>query len=729
VPTMGCCASNLEAIQEAAEKRIEAVKENLLQQKAQNLELDKSILDTKQGVRELQDGLEAVMKRYKLYSDNVKEVLQLPSLAVWARDTNFVGSAKAATQIQHLAGHQFELSALEKSVRHIEVKACAQKLEEAEEKLGAAVKICNAYIQSEVKFDEKKKKFEDASAADEKAAEALAQAETAATAAKTELDAAEDGKEALDTTYSKAVLVAEEKKNKQDGTSAAKATAEAAFDAAKSELELAKTAALEAAPLSRTEAEGLIQDAFVSLQTGYERFHVGAEDFAANPEKRAPDFASYAPKASAGLLDEAAGILGSLFASKPKEGEEAAEAEAPVPAEPTETADKVMALKAGCTSAVQRSAAASKAIKTWSKLGLSSMLGPKTLAKTTEESLLAELGKLVVSEKLKQLLETLTLADKEAREAAFAEGACEDFQAAAAAFKDEVEKVSRECSEWAGALKNADAQRAKNDKKDKEAEADAASDKPEASRRQPCDESEKTILKILDEKVATDFEALMAKAEVLKGDAEGSVEVLLLKPLQAFMDAQTAFLMARKVAGVYEAAAGGVTHESLSAEAEVQDEGEGEADAVAAEEAEAAAAEAEEEIVYLVQAKAVKRAASRASLGGQPGLATEYLTEDLEAEEAVEEAAPAPAVPTLKTADAPAAVEAGATAETDAGANPLAIFSDRVAKSMGNLFAAAPAAAPAAATIEEEPTAETSAPAEESAPAPAPAEDGVTQNV
>lgn len=338
---MGCCASNLEAIQEAAEKRIEAVKENLLQQKAQNLELDKSILDTKQGVRELQDGLEAVMKRYKLYSDNVKEVLQLPSLAVWARDTNFVGSAKAATQIQHLAGHQFELSALEKSVRHIEVKACAQKLEEAEEKLGAAVKICNAYIQSEVKFDEKKKKFEDASAADEKAAEALAQAETAATAAKTELDAAEDGKEALDTTYSKAVLVAEEKKNKQDGTSAAKATAEAAFDAAKSELELAKTAALEAAPLSRTEAEGLIQDAFVSLQvsnvslprqtgyerfhagaslshsrphpslshsqTGYERFHVGAEDFAANPEKRAPDFASYAPKASAGLLDEAAG--------------------------------------------------------------------------------------------------------------------------------------------------------------------------------------------------------------------------------------------------------------------------------------------------------------------------------------------------------------------------------------------------------------------------------------
>ena len=223
---MGCCASALEDAKEAIE------------------ELDKEIVHLKKGCLGLKDCIDPIKKLYDLYSLTDKDViharmseeqLQLPSLSVWARESTFLGSAKAAAEIQHISGHQFELATLEKAVRHTEVRECVKLLAQAEEVLMSATKICSTYIKAKGKLDGRKKRLEaartkklDADEASKEADAALEEAKAATVAAKGEFTPADAAHEKA----KRARAAAAAKKAGVDHSSAAAAQAKAEADSA-----------------------------------------------------------------------------------------------------------------------------------------------------------------------------------------------------------------------------------------------------------------------------------------------------------------------------------------------------------------------------------------------------------------------------------------------------------------------------------------------------------------
>jgi len=770
---MGCCSSALEDAKEAIE-------ETLLQQKVNGIEqLDTSILDIKQGCKELKDCIDPIKKRYDLYSHTEKDVihgrmseeqLQLPSLSVWARESTFVGSADAAAKIQHISGHQFELATLEKAVRHTEVRECVKLLAQAEEILMSATKICSTYMLAESKLDARKKKLEaarkkkldadeaskaadaalevakaatvaangeftpadaaveeaksvKAAAAEKKAGEDNSSAEAKAEAERAYASACDELQEAMDTFYeaqqkrkkaveaeARADSVATDRLKKKQAADEAEAKAAAACAAAEEEVAQAKAVASSEGPLKRNEAEQKVKAAFNALQSGYERFRFGAEGYAANPDKYEAEFARYEPKASEGALE---GIT-ELLASAMKEGLAAAKLDKEPPAAPASEegasafgaqAEKVKALKTGCESAARRTVSAAKQIKAWSKVGLRSILGPKSHAKLSEEQMVGELVKLLLADDVKEAVANLALPGKDVMEEDFAAGACVAIQDATADLKSKMDAISKEASDWANKLEKAEDARAKIKAKATAAKADEDAGKPEERRRKPADDIEVSISKMLDDRVQKDFETLMAKAAVLAGSGEGSVEAIYLTPLKDFMAAQTQFLMARKVVGAFVVPEGlvGLTHESIEAHAPVvQDEQQVLSDA--ATEPEAAprpsfvralskvksmrsgrlpmdastsslvGGSAEDRLealskqFFMALSKKAKRTSAKDLLTLQPERATAYLVDDIEDDPALAEelnegdAAAAAAADDLPTGDAAAPAPAPAPA-------------------------------------------------------------------
>jgi len=426
---------------------------------------------------------------------------------------------------------------------------------------------------------------------DNSSAEAKAEAESAFASACDELQKAMDTfyvaqqkqKKAVDA-EAKADSVAADRLRKKQAADEAEATAAAACAAAEEEVAQAKAVASSEGPLKRNEAEQKVKAAFDALQSGYERFRFGAEGYAANPDKYEAQFALYAPKASDGLLEGALEGAKVLLASAMKEGLAAAKLDkepttAPVSEEGASAfsaqAEKVKALKTGCESAARRTVSAAKQIKAWSKVGLRSILGPKSHAKLSEEQMVGELVKLLLADDVKEAVAHLALPGKDVMEEDFAAGACVAIQDATAVLKSVVDAISKEASDWANKLEKAEDARAKIKAKATAAKADEDAGKPEEKRRKPADDIEVSISKMLDDRVQKDFETLMAKAAVLAGSGEGSVEAIYLTPLKDFMAAQTQFLMARKVVGAFVVPEGlvGLTHESIEAHAPVvQDE-------------------------------------------------------------------------------------------------------------------------------------------------------------
>ena len=515
------------------------------------------------------------------------------------------------------------------------------------------------------------------------AAEAKAEAESAYDSACAELQ------KAMDTFYeaqqkkkkaveaeAKADSVAADKRRRKEAADDAEATAAAACSAAEEEVAQAKADASSEGPLKRKEAEQKVKAAFNALQSGYERFRFGAEGYAANPDKYEAEFALYAPKASDGLLEGALEGITVLLASAMKEGLAAAKLDKEPTAAPVSEdgapafgaqAEKVRALKTGCESAARRTASAAKQIKAWSKVGLRSILGPKSHAKLSEEQMVGELVKLLLEDDVKEAVAHLALPGKDAMEEAFAAGACVAIQDATAVLKSVVDAISKEASDWANKLKDAEDARAKIKAKATAAKADEDAGRPEERRRKPADETEVSISKLLDVKVQKDFEALMAKAAVLAGSGEGSVEAIYLTPLQDFMAAQTEFLKARKVVGAFVVPEGliGLTHESIEEHAPVvQDEQQVLADAATEPEAaprpslvkalskvkshtkmrsgrlpeDASTSSLSggsgeddlEAVVFMALSKKAKRTSAKDLLKLQPERATAYLVDDIE---------------------------------------------------------------------------------------------------
>ena len=504
----------------------------------------------------------------------------------------------------------------------------------------------------------------------------------------------------------KADSVAADKRRRKEAADDAEATAAAACSAAEEEVAQAKADASSEGPLKRKEAEQKVKAAFNALQSGYERFRFGAEGYAANPDKYEAEFALYAPKASDGLLEGALEGITVLLASAMKEGLAAAKLDkeptaAPVSEEGAPAfsarAEKVKALKTGCESAARRTASAAKQIKAWSKVGLRSILGPKSHANLSEEQMVGELVKLLLEDDVKEAVAHLALPGKDAMEEAFAAGACVAIQDATAVLKSVVDALSKEASDWANKLEKAEDARAKIKVKATAAKADEDAGKPEEKRRKPADDIEVSISKILDDRVQKDFETLMAKAAVLAGSGEGSVEAIYLTPLQDFMAAQTELLRARKVVGAFKVPEGlvGLTHESIEAHAPVvQDEQQVLADAATEPEAAprpslvkalskvksltnmrsgrlpedaltsslfgGSAEDGLEAIVFMALSKKAKRKTAKDLLKLQPERATAYLVDDIEDDPALAEelnegdAAAAAAASDLPTGDAAA---------------------------------------------------------------------------
>lgn len=64
----------------------------------------------------------------------------------------------------------------------------------------------------------------------------------------------------------------------------------------------------------------------------------------------------------------------------------------------------------------------------------------------------------------------------------------------------------------------------------------------------------------MEEEVASKLEALNATADALKGDGSDSVDAMLVKPLQTFMEAMTDFIASRGSHGFYSPPEDGVVH-------------------------------------------------------------------------------------------------------------------------------------------------------------------------
>ncbi len=375
---MGCAFSKRPkaTVARALAKRAESQ----LAKKLERLDVDPTVVLHKKRLVGLASLVEEAADMYSDWSSSAKGTLQLPSLAAWSTEPTFVGGAEAARALHRASAHVFELAMVETSCRKGEAKECAAALRSAEKDLAEAIKRCNAYLHAEVRCDEKRQKSVSAAAAkvkaklawDELNARAAASASAPAPAAQTakaEQAAAAAAKKAQD-----ARIMA------RKAWEAAEAEAEAASDAhreAQEEARVTKSSALAETPELRAKAEGSIEAGFTALRTGYERYHVTAFAMYDTPDLFEEAFRKYAPK---GCAKNSATPEFDAFGGDASEAGEARRAE------------RVKALRAGCESAAKRAASLNKALKSWSKLGLSRVLGPKTHGSRSEAAYMRRSG-------------------------------------------------------------------------------------------------------------------------------------------------------------------------------------------------------------------------------------------------------------------------------------------------------------------------------------------------